>query len=199
MPVHGGATDLNERGGSNVPRVAALSRSNAAQFPRSGRQRHTCRRWHPKEDHPGAFNRCPLVAMKTGMPRRSDHVCSRGVERTCRSSGADSEVAPTSDITAPLPIETVDARVEAGVGAPRRRRRFASHNASGLPCRAPPPVALRDESLGSHHWLSLPGSSDAEMKAAIAGAGLGIWASICKKDRQIQMSPFQLFYILNLQ
>jgi hypothetical protein len=28
---------------------------------------------------------------------------------------------------------------------------------------------------------------------------LGILASICRKDRQIQMSPFQLFYILNLQ
>jgi hypothetical protein len=38
MPLLGGATDLNETGGSNVPRFAALSRSDAAPFPRSGRK-----------------------------------------------------------------------------------------------------------------------------------------------------------------
>jgi hypothetical protein len=47
--------------------------------------------------------------------------------------------------------------------------------------------------LPSNDW------KDAEMRAAVAGAGSGILASMCRKDRQIQMSPFQLFYILNLQ
>jgi hypothetical protein len=69
MPLRGGVTDLNETGGSNwsnVPRFAARSRSDAdgyvSTIPEERQERHTCRSWHPNEDHPGAFNRCLLVA-----------------------------------------------------------------------------------------------------------------------------------------
>src|SRR5882672_868015 len=64
---------------------------------------------------------------------------------------------PTSDITAPCPIETVDERVEVGVAAPRRAGDLPATKRVDSLSRLRLRTSLRDEPIGSHILVVIAG------------------------------------------